>query len=476
MNMATNKTTVSLIKCTAKVSEPFNNILNSINNYLIRNKGAISDFNLIKDIVDRNIDNEEEAISSNLPIPLYLGLIGTMLGIIIGLMAMPSLSENNSKTDNTVQVDGYVPRLNEINTPAKHTVNQASDKTMLGVDALLAGVKIAMIASVAGLFFTTFNSFLFYSVRQKTEREKNDFFTFIQTRLLPILSRNTASSLKTLQANLLKFNDGFSSNMAQFEGILMEVRSSFESQLEVVQELKRIDVSTMAKYNINVMKEINSSFSKLKDLSDYLNNVNGLLKNTQQLNLTVSTQLDKMGDIATIVNNFDSNAKNLVDGSKYLQTHFADFEKREQALSNKMADFDSSTGEMVDALKISFEKRLQSFNEKDVEINSGFEKLFKDLKERTIKVFDDESQNIAAIKKDITKVNDNINQIKSLPSDIGGLKNSVREQDSTIKLMLEKIAEKPISFQLPKLLTYSLVFVCVMIVGTCCLFIFKYIL
>ncbi len=446
--MTNNKTTISLIKCTGKVSATFSDILNAINNYLLRNKGAVSDFNLIKDIVDRNVDNEEEAISSNLPIPLYLGLIGTMLGIIIGLIAMPSLSE---------------------------TTGQTTANTMQGVDALLAGVKIAMIASVVGLFFTTVNSFLFYYVRQKTEREKNHFFTFIQTRLLPILSKNTASSLQTLQANLMKFNDGFSVNMMHFDNVIKEVRSSFESQLQVVQELKRIDVSTMAKYNINVMREINSSFSKLKELSEYLTNVNGLLKNTQQLNYTVSTQLEKIGEIGSIVTNFDTNAKNIVDGSKYLQTHFSDFEQREQALSNKMAMFDSSTGDMVDELKKSFEKRLKSFNEKDVEINSGFEKLFKDLKEMTTKVFDDESQNIAAIKKDVVKVNDSVNQIKSLPNEIGSLKNKVQEQDATIKLMLEKIANKPIQFELSKLVIYSSVSVSIVVVVTCGLFIFKYI-
>src|SRR5690554_1825544 len=187
--MSRKKITISLIETTGKVSEPFKDIIHAINNYLLRNKGAISDFNLIKDIVDRNIDNEEDAISSNLPIPLYLGLMGTMLGIILGLIGMPSLSE--SAGDNA---------------------------TMVGVDALLAGVKIAMIASVVGLCFTTINSFVFYHFRQKTEREKNNFFTFIQTHLLPILSRNTASSLQTLQTNLLKFNDGFSKNMTHFDG------------------------------------------------------------------------------------------------------------------------------------------------------------------------------------------------------------------------------------------------------------------
>lgn len=456
--MSGKKTTISLVKSSGTVSNTFADILSAINNYLLRNKGAISDFNLIKDIVDRNIENQEDAISSNLPIPLYLGLMGTMLGIILGLIGMPSLSE--SAGDNS---------------------------TMIGVDALLAGVKIAMIASVIGLLLTTINSFLFYHIRQKTEKEKNKFFTFIQTHLLPILSRNTASSLQTLQANLLKFNDGFSTNMSHFDGVIKEVRRSFESQLQVVEELKRIDVSNMAKYNIRVMKQIEGSFSKLKDLAEYLTNVNGLLKNTQQLNFTVSGQLDKVGQIASIVENFDTNAKNIVDGSRYLQTHFADFEQREQMLSNKMADFDSSTGEMVVSLKKSFEERLKQFNESDVKINSsfeetfnkinsGFEKLFNDLREKTSQVFDDESQNISAIQKDVVKYGDAVSQIRSIPSEVMDLKNKVKEQDTTINLMLEKIANKPIQFRLPKIVMYSLIIVSVVVIATCGLFIYKYLI
>lgn len=65
------------------------NILSSINNYLRRNKGAVADFNLIKDITDRNIDALEEEINTMLPVPLYIGLAGTMGGIIIGLLFMP---------------------------------------------------------------------------------------------------------------------------------------------------------------------------------------------------------------------------------------------------------------------------------------------------------------------------------------------------------------------------------------------------
>lgn len=68
-----------------KNSSEFRKILDSINNYLQKNKGAVSDFMLIKDIVERNCDSKEEEITIQTPIPLYIGLMGTMLGIIIGI-------------------------------------------------------------------------------------------------------------------------------------------------------------------------------------------------------------------------------------------------------------------------------------------------------------------------------------------------------------------------------------------------------
>jgi hypothetical protein len=450
--MSSKKIILSLIQLKGKSSKPFNNIIKALNGYLLRNKGAVSDFTLIKDIVDRNVDNEEDSISSNLPIPLYLGLIGTMLGIIIGLIAMPSLSESFIGSGDT------------------------QEKTMQGVDALLSGVKIAMIASATGLLLTTINSLTFYYYRRKTEEEKNNFFTFIQTQLLPILSKNTASSIQTLQANLLKFNEGFAQNMGQFDGVIREVRTTFQSQLQVVEELKRIDVSNMAKYNIDVMKQLNTSFNKLKDLSTYLSSVNGLLKNTEQLNLTVSKQLDKVGDIGTIVENFDTNAQGLVAGSKYLESHFQNFDQREQTISNKIADFDSKTGDMVDELKKSFEERLKTFNEKDVDINSGFEELFANLKETTAQVFEDESQNIGAIKKEMAVVSERVNRMQSIPSNVDELDKRIKSQNESLEKLVEKIADKPLVFKPPKLLIIFFIVIGLIIIATCGLFIYKYIL
>ena len=85
-------TEVNIIESNDKANYVFENVLFSINNYLIRNRGAATDFHLIKDIVERNTDAIEQDISLSVGIPLYLGLMGTMMGIVIALFNMPDLA------------------------------------------------------------------------------------------------------------------------------------------------------------------------------------------------------------------------------------------------------------------------------------------------------------------------------------------------------------------------------------------------
>lgn len=432
------KINISLIESKGIKNETQDDILNSINGYLLRNKGAVSDFMLVKDIVDRNVDKVDDEISNSLPTPLYLGLMGTMIGIVAGLIFMPKMSADS----------------------------ETAVQAISGIDALLGGVKIAMIASVVGLFLTIISNYLFFKARKKVEHQKHDFFTFIQTQLLPILSQNTSSSIYSLQTNLLNFNKEFSSNMKDFSGIISAVRETFDSQLQVVQELKRIDVANIAKYNIDVMHQLKSSFKNLQQLSEYLMNLNGFLGNTRELNLAVSQQLKKVGEISEIVKRFDSNAGAISDNSAYLKSHFKNFDIREQAINNRIADFDKNTGKMVDNLEISFNKRLQEFNEKDIEISSGFEKLFADLRIKTREVFDDESSNIKAIKKDV-------DSLKGVSSELSTLKTSITQQDQTIQDLLEIIKNKPVEFKTSKLVTIGYISFFTFGIITCLSIIYK---
>ena len=67
-------------------NETLKEIRDALNMYLQKNRGAASDFYLMKDVVERYCDAEEEEINIQQPIPLYLGLMGTMVGIIVGIL------------------------------------------------------------------------------------------------------------------------------------------------------------------------------------------------------------------------------------------------------------------------------------------------------------------------------------------------------------------------------------------------------
>jgi hypothetical protein len=374
------------------------NIVNSINTYLIRNKGAVSDFNLIKDIVDRNIDSEEEEIYSKLSIPLYLGLIGTMLGIIVGLMFLPEI---------TTMVSG-------------------SKGDLSGIDDLLGGVKIAMIASFIGLSLTVYSSgFLFKGAKQKAEEQKNKFYSFIQAKLLPKLTDNASTGIYSLQNNLLKFNEGFTDNMNNFSGILTKVHTSLDSQVQLIDELKRVDISTMAKANVTVLKELKYSISQLESFGLFLEQMNVFVNSTKTLNSTVNEQLKTIGDFSAVINNLNENAENQLKLSSYLASYFQQFESREQSFSNSISNFDSHINDLLENLKISFIERAQDYNNTDIQLTDGFKELFSDIKNSMNHLFTEQNSNIKEINKQIA-------QLSNFKSDVNKLSIEITKQNDKI--------------------------------------------
>ncbi|MDM1376344.1 hypothetical protein [Myroides marinus] len=320
---------ITIIDSNSTKNEVYKNIQDSVNTYLIKNKGAVSDFNLIKDIVDRNTDAVEEEISTQVPIPLYLGLMGTMLGIVFGLFMIPSI---------------------------------ASDEFSHSVDILIGGVKIAMIASFVGLVLTTvLSGWLFKGAKNQAESLKNGFFSWTQTSLLPVLSQNTTSSLYSLQSNLVKFNDTFSENVTEFRTILGGIQGSFQSQIEIMEELKKVDVVQLANINVNVLKELKDSSKQFAQFQEYLNNVNGFIDNTKVLNSTILDQLHRTKDFTEIAEGFRSSSEANKEMIHLIRNEITQIQDRKKLLENHVIDIDSA-----------FNKAYTQFNDQAIET---FEKM-----------------------------------------------------------------------------------------------------
>lgn len=337
---------VTLIKSDDGHNPVIEKILHSVNTYLLKNKGAVSDFNLIKDVVDRNTDALDEEINNLLPIPLYLGLVGTMIGIVIGLFLMPSISDEN--------------------------FDQA-------IDTLIGGVKIAMIASFVGLLLTVILSgWRYKGAKTQAESLKDDFFTWIQTNLLPVLSQNVSSSIYSLQANLVNFNDTFTVNIQSFNHVMDKILNSFDSQVSLMNDLKEVDVAQLAKLNINVLKELRTSTKEFGKFNLYLSQLNLFVDNAQKLNYNLSSQLDRTHSLEKIAESIGSNIevnKNMVN---VLQAELNEISTRKQFVQDAVIDVDHSIEKILSELRTHIAAQVAAIKEITIKEEDLLEKLLKE--------------------------------------------------------------------------------------------------
>lgn len=308
---------ISLIQ--SLVDMPFiNKIIYNLNTYLIKNKGAAADFHLIKDLVERNVELEEQEIDVLTPIPLYLGLGGTMFGIIIGLFGMPSVS-------------GEV----------------GASSTELGIDSLINGVKIAMIASFTGLVFTTYTSWKFKIIKSAIETRKNEFYTFIQSQLLPVLSKSIQSTAQALKTDFAEFNDTFSSNIKELKTVVRTNVKAFQLQNETLQKLENIDINKLANANIMTFQHLQQSMEDLEKLGTYILSMREFIDSTTNLGERVNEVLDRtnmIGEVANEVRDVFEQHKQL---NSFLYAHFDELEKKGDNLQTALSHVDGRIKSIV---------------------------------------------------------------------------------------------------------------------------------
>lgn len=333
-----------------KGNETFQAIKFSINKYLRSHTGSVVDFNLLKDAVDRHCDSVEEDINTQTPVPLYCGLAGTMIGVIIGLSSLlytnsiTSLLGGNKAKNNTE----IVQQTKDSETEADEHISQAAD----GVNDLLTGVAWAMLASILGIGLTTANSLFFKKYKLEEESGKNDFYAWMQSQLLPELPSDTSDILQKLVSNLNRFNNVFSKNTKELGSTLSEVNRSYEIQADIIGYLQEMDIERVSAANIHVLKELQGCTNELREFQTYLNSVQGYTTSIQkftELFNSESERLHVLEDIKTVFQgNKDLIAKDLTSSQDLLKESMIQMrratedtvEELRKALTNEMDNFD----------------------------------------------------------------------------------------------------------------------------------------
>lgn len=320
----------------------FESIVESINKYLEHNSGSVIDFGLLKDAVDRHCDSEENDISTQIPIPLYCGLAGTMIGVIVGLLALP-----------TGAIETLLGSHSE-------TVAGASQEVGKGIDALLNGVAWAMIASIAGIGLTTLNSLCFKNWKLKEERGKNSFLAWMQSELLPKVSSDYTVAFANLVRNLNQFNTTFARNTQSLGLTLETVNQSYATQADIVRTIHEMDVTKMATCNVEVLRELQACTDKLTDFNRYLTDVQGYtdaIHRFEQLFKKEAERVQVLEEIRDFFRRHKSEiAKSTADADDELRKSLAGIQKTTNDFQVRFVDQSEVFNQILQEEKKAFEK------------------------------------------------------------------------------------------------------------------------
>ena len=330
-------------------SEGLQNILSYINNYIASCGGTVPDFNIVKDIIERYVDNFEEKINNFLTVPLFLGLVGTITGIIIGL------------GDVNIDNEKFVYELTE-------------------------HVKFAMIASLIGLALTVINSaIIFNTAKNKMDYRRNIFYNFLHSQkaenLFPSVSGNLENVLRNMHQNLEHFNCSLSNNLNRFEEVFSNNKALIDSNKELIEALKNSatlqNMKEIVGYNSKVSGELNATFKNLDEFNKYVYIINELVKKLGSFEpiMEGTVSLAKAANnLNVLAENIDKNVMENTYLVNFLKKHLDAIEKISDDAQKAVEKADTEVSSMLAKQHNELEESLQSLSDSI----KSFDKIIKE--------------------------------------------------------------------------------------------------
>ena len=386
----------------------FELIKDNINDYLGNSQGSVIDYNILKDAVDRNCETIEDEINAQMPVPLYCGLAGTMAGVIVGLFSL--LHEDS------------ISSLMTSGSKSVESATLAMNGAASGINDLLAGVALAMVASILGIVLTTVNSVLFKQFKRQEEEGKNKFLSWVQSILLPELPNDISDSFSMFVDNLNRFNDTFRENTRGLGHTLEQINGAYSTQADIIKTIQQMNVTKMATANVKVLNALSACTDKLEQFNFYLNSIEGYTNEIEAFRRQLSSETNMVYLLMELKDTLSS-IKN------FFKTELGEIDQRKQAIGKSVDNVDeyvkgalerlkTSSSTSVDELKKAIDDHaqgLQTFLDQE-------KQMLQDMSQEVRNEFDrqiSQIPNLAKRLEDITKV----------PSQLESLSGSIAESN-----------------------------------------------
>ena len=290
-------------------------VINSINRYLNNNHGAVIDYHIIKSIITSHYTQTEDSLESRVGTPLYLGIAGTMIGVIFGLFQ----------------------------------TNFTENFKFEMLDPLIVAIQMAMVASLTGLILTTIlSTHLLKQSKVQANQNRVDFEDMLQAELLPKIMAPGQSGMSTLALKLDEFGQSTVQSLDSFKNVVENSGSQLEITNELIEKVQNLDLSTVAGFNAQLFDQLKGSLSELSMFSQYYNKVNLSLESTSVLVNSLERLLAN-GDV------IGKGTENLSEALKASNSILSIFNKHVSSFE----EFNSSMNKVLNSTEVNFRTSVE---------------------------------------------------------------------------------------------------------------------
>jgi len=356
--------TLNLVYPEANVGEEYSELIHYINEYIKNSSDLGPDFSVIKEIIDNQCDMVEERVSSNLFSPMYIGLVGTLIGVISGIIGMA------------------------FSAPSLTLANQNSGNDL--ITELLIGVGVAMFASLVGLSFSIINSFIYYrTAKYDFDKGKLRFINFIQVQLLPLNLRHDNSSTASLNNTIRNFNTNFNKKLNRLGDYLEKNMDAFKIQESLLERFDQINIKQFTTANIKLFDHFENSAKKLELLNESLQNVNSFVSESSNLSKEANLLFSRFTNFEKNAQTISDNISNKLEAAdkliNFLNSHFQELQNLSQLSRDAVGKVDEIVGNSIDELLKAVQAKqgnfVTSIGNVDNDLNNALEQLNKSLKD-----------------------------------------------------------------------------------------------
>lgn len=380
----------------------FQETLDNINEYLRLNKTKSADYQIIKEIVERDSEKTEDDVNTMLTSPLYLGLMATIVGAAIGVIFF-------AWTDLEALLTGV-----QIHAQ--------------GIKTLLTDIGIAMTASFLGVFFTAITTAKYKDARGDMLKRKNHFLSWIQTRVMPNMSDSLTGALTKMAQDLNHFNSTFAENTIELKETLSRVTDNYDSQIQLLDAIDRIKIEKIAKANVAVYDKLQGCTEEIEKLFEHLGKSEEYISQVVKLN-------SSLGDI-------EARTKLSEELGNYFKQEMEFIQDRQGIMRQQMSGLDSVVQESLENLGASLGASISGLIEIFQKQNQQVQALIEEQQIGLSKALEEQRN---AINNKIEEINDPFGGLKDTFKEIGeqsrkGIESIVStfdNQNSVIKEMLD---------------------------------------